>query len=109
MKNAFLILVSRFRDPLTTIGQRRKGVRDTVLTCVVFHNILRTHQEGGAHPPNPQDDMASIYEQLLGGATKCQHNPIHVITHTIGFGWVFSMRPIFCMLQFVGKHIQQQI
>ena len=43
VKNAFGILVGTFRPKL---------VRDIVLTCVVLHNMLRSHQgERTGHPP----------------------------------------------------------
>ena len=51
IENAFEILVGRFRVLLTTMGQRPKVVRDIVLTCLVPHNMLRSHQgEQTDHP-----------------------------------------------------------
>ena len=50
VENAFGILVGRFRVLLTTMEQRPK---DFVLTCVVLHNMLRSHQAeetGHQHP-----------------------------------------------------------
>ena len=32
-------------------------MRDIVLTCVVLHNMLRSHQGGGDRPPTPADDV----------------------------------------------------
>ena len=46
VENAFGILVGRFRVLLTTMQHRPKVVRDIVLTCVVLHNMLRSHQGG---------------------------------------------------------------
>ena len=42
VENAFSIQVSRFGVLLGTMEQMLKVVRDIILTCVVFHNILRT-------------------------------------------------------------------
>ena len=36
--------------------QRPKVVRDIVLTCVVLHNMLKSHQGGADRPPTPADD-----------------------------------------------------
>ena len=54
VENAFAILVGRYRVQLTTIEQSPKVVRDIVLTCVtcvVLHNMLRSHQS--EEPDNP--------------------------------------------------------
>ena len=32
-------------------------MRDIVLTCVVLHNMLRSHQGGADRPPTPADDI----------------------------------------------------
>ena len=51
VENSFGILVKRFRVLLTTMEQRPKVVRDMVLTCVILHNMLRSHQgEQTDHP-----------------------------------------------------------
>ena len=62
VENAFGILASRFRVLLTTMEQSPKVVRDIVLTCIVLHNMLRSHQGGEERPPTddiqpPQNDQ----------------------------------------------------
>ena len=37
--------------------QRRKVVRDIVLTCMELYNMLRSHQGGDDRPPTPADDI----------------------------------------------------
>ena len=37
--------------------QRPKFVRDIVLTCVVLHNMLRSHHGGADRPPTPADNI----------------------------------------------------
>ena len=54
VENSFGMLVQRFRVLLTTMEQRPKVVRDIVLTCVVLHNMLRSHRgEQTDHPLLP--------------------------------------------------------
>ena len=52
VENAFGILASRFRVLLTTMKQRPKVTRDIVLTCIVLHNMLRSHQMGRRETTN---------------------------------------------------------
>ena len=74
MKNAFGILVSRFRVLLGIMEQRPRVVRDIVFTCMVLHNMLRTHQGGEGRAPNPANDVASqqneLQESFEGGQTS---------------------------------------
>ena len=57
VESAFGILLGRFRVLLATMEQRLKVVRDIVLTCVVLHNMLRSHQGGTDRPPTPADNI----------------------------------------------------
>ena len=57
VENSFGTLFQRFRVLLTTMEQRPKVVRDIVLTCVVLHNMLRSHQGAADRPPTPADDI----------------------------------------------------
>ena len=57
IENSFGILVKRFRVLLTTMEQRPKVVRDIVLTCVVLHNVLISHQGAADRSSTPADDI----------------------------------------------------
>ena len=57
MENAFGILAIRFRVLLGTMEQTPKVVRDIVLTCVMLHNMLKTHLGGLDGAPTPAYDM----------------------------------------------------
>ena len=59
VENSFGIVVKRFKALLTTMEQRPKVVRDIVLTCVVLHNMPRSHQGGAGIPPTPADDIVA--------------------------------------------------
>ena len=57
VENSFGILVKQFKVLLTTMEQRPKVVRDIVLTCVVLHNMLGSHQGAADRPPTPADNI----------------------------------------------------
>ena len=65
MENAFGTLVNRFRVLLGTMEQRPMIVRYIALTCVVLHNILKTHQGGADRPPTPANDVAPLQNQQV--------------------------------------------
>ena len=70
-KNAFGILVSRFRVMLTNIELPPATVREVVFTCVVLHNILRSQyliQYAGQEPGDDDDVPGDC--QLIGGAAS---------------------------------------
>ena len=76
VENSFGILVKRFRVLLTTMEQRPKVVSDIVLTCVVLHNMLRSHQVGPDRPPTPVDDIeAPQADQGEQGHNRNFRNP----------------------------------
>ena len=56
-------------------GANTKVVRDIVLTCVVLHNMLRTHQGGIARKPNPQDGVI-VNEPIIYEADENSRNPL---------------------------------
>ena len=65
VENVFGILVSRFRVPQGTMEQRPKVVRNTVLTWVALHNMLRTHQDRTDRVPTPADDIAALQNEQV--------------------------------------------
>ena len=71
VENTFGILVSRFRVMRTTIELPPATVREVVFTCVVLHNILRSHFQGqqGAQQPGEDDDDVPGDCGLIGGAS----------------------------------------
>ena len=82
VENAFGILVGRFRVLLTTMEQRLKVVRGIVLTCVVLHNVLRSHQGGSARPPTPADNILPPQaDQAEQGQNEKFRNPSREAKH----------------------------
>ena len=63
MENALGILESRVL--LGTMEKMPKVVREVALTCVVLHNMLRTHQQGQDTAPTPADDIAATANETL--------------------------------------------
>ena len=57
VENTFRILVSWFRVLLGTMEQRQRVVKDIVFTCVVLHNMVRTHQGRADRAPTPGNDV----------------------------------------------------
>ena len=56
VENVLGILAARFRVLLGTMEQRPQVVRDIVLTCVVLHDMLRTHKGGLPWTPISHED-----------------------------------------------------
>ena len=78
----FLILVSRFRVLLVTMEQRPKVVRDTVFTCVVLHNMLRTHKGRAGRAPTQENDVAVLQnEQAVYMPNENFRNPSREAKH----------------------------
>ena len=65
MENVFEILVSRYRVLLGTMEQRPRIVRDIVCTCVVLHNMLRTHQGRADRVSTTANDVAALQNEQL--------------------------------------------
>ena len=62
--------------------QRPKVVRDNVLTCVVLHNTLRSHQWGVDRRPTPTNDIiAPQADQGEQGHHENLRNPSRVAKH----------------------------
>ena len=81
VKNALEIMSIRLRVLLGTMVQRSKIVRQ-FLTCVVLHNILRTHQWGLQRVPNPADGTAvMVNETPVYVPDENDRNPLREAKH----------------------------
>ena len=96
MENSFCILVKQFRMLLTTMEQRPNVVRDIVLTCVVLHNMLRSHLGGADRPPTQADDIqppqgdqggTETSRELEGGQTSMRPTERLLQSHGGAAGW----------------------
>ena len=77
MENTFGILVSCFRVLLGTMDQKPRVVRDIVFTCVVLHNMLRTHLGGTDRAPTPGNDVAAQQnDQTVYVPNESYRNPL---------------------------------
>ena len=62
--------------------QRPNVVRDIILTCVVLHNMLRTHQGGADRAPTPENDIATLQnEQMVYVSDDNYRNPLREAKH----------------------------
>ena len=62
--------------------QRPKVVRDIVLTCVILHNMLRSHQGGADRPLTPANDIQPPQEdQGEQGHNRNFRNPSREAKH----------------------------
>ena len=82
VENPFGILVSRFRVLRDTMEQRPRVVRDIVFTCVVFHNMLRTHQGRADWAPTQVNGAGALQnEQVVYVPHENYRNPSREATH----------------------------
>ena len=65
VETAFGILVSRFRVLMGTIEQRPKVIRHIVFTCVLLHNMLKTHQDRADRALTPANDVAALTNEQV--------------------------------------------
>ena len=57
-------------------------IRDIVFTCVVLHNMMRTHQDGADRAPTPGNDVvAQQNEQALYVTNENYRNPLSEAEH----------------------------
>ena len=76
VENTFRILLRGFRVLLGTMDQRPRVVRNIVFTCVVLHNMLRTHHDGADRAPAPENDVAAQQnEQVVYVPNENYRNP----------------------------------
>ena len=85
VENALGILVWRFRVLLCTKEQIPKFVSDTALTCVVLHNILRTHQGGGSSVEDSKLETYLATKRQWSGYVLFSSNQTGLITYLIYF------------------------
>ena len=82
VENTVGILVRQFRVLLGTMEQRPRVVRDIVFTCVVLHNMLKTHQGGADKAPTPANDVAALQnEQAVCVPNENYKNPSREAKH----------------------------
>ena len=76
------ILVSRFRVLLGTMEQRPKVCQRHCFTCVVLHNMLRTHKGTADKAPTPTNDVAALQnEQVEYVPDDNYRNPLREAKH----------------------------
>ena len=68
VENAFRILVSRFLVLLGTMEQRPRVIKDIVYTCVLLHNMMRTHRGWADRELNPGYDRAALQNNQAASA-----------------------------------------
>ena len=74
--------MSRFRVLLGTLEPSPKVVRNIIYTCVVLHNMLRTHQGGADRAPTPTNGVAALRnEQVVYVPDDNYRNPLREHKH----------------------------
>ena len=77
VENDFGILVSRFRVLLGTMEQKPRIAIGIIYTCVVLHNMLRTHQGRADRAPTPANDVAALQNKQVVYVPKDNYrNPL---------------------------------